>query len=83
MVMTTKERVLATLNKIVIIDDYHKDDCIFSQEYGFQPVTFVYILKQLSKDFNFMITDDFVDALENCTFAQLEILLEQYSGKAA
>ena len=43
----------------------------------------VYILQQLSKDYNFKITDDFVDALENCTFSRLEELLEQYGNTAA
>ena len=40
----------------------------------------VYILKNLAEDFQFDISDDFVDALDNCTFAQLEALLEKYSG---
>ena len=43
----------------------------------------VYILQRLAKDFNFAITDEFVDALENCTFAQLEQLLEQHTNTAA
>jgi len=38
-------------------------------------------LLELQKEFNFTITDDFVDAMESCTFAQLEALLEQYNGK--
>ena len=79
---STKERLLSFINTVVSMDSYVDDDCIFSQKYSIPPVAMVYILKQLSKDFNFKITDDFVDALEMCTFAKLESLLEQYSGAA-
>jgi len=80
---STKQRLLASINTVVPLTDYNGDDCIFSQQYPLSSVTMLYVLKQLEKDFNFSITDDFVDALEMCTFAQLEVLLEQYSGKAA
>jgi hypothetical protein len=65
----------------VRLEDYAPDDIIYSQKYGISPVAMVYILKQLSKDFDFKITDDFVDALEMCTFGRLEELLMEYSGK--
>ena len=80
---STKERLLVSLNKIMPIADYDNDDCIFSQKYAIHPVTMVYILQQLAKDFRFTIDDDFVDALELCTFAQLEALLEKYGDSIA
>ena len=76
--MTTKERSLASINTVLTLEDYQGDDCIFSQKYGIPPVMMVYVLKQLAKDFHFAINDDFVDALEMCTFTQLEALLERY-----
>jgi len=76
---STKERLLSAINIIIPLKDYDKNDCIFSQKYGIVPVAMVYILKKLAADFQFDITDDFVDALENCSFSQLELLLEQYS----
>jgi len=81
--MTTKERILTAINKVQPLDDYIDEDVIYTQKYGFSATNMVYILLELQNDFNFKITDDFVDAMENCTFAQLESLLEQYSGKAA
>jgi len=75
---TTKEKLLDSFRKVVLLDDYDETDCIFSQKYNIPPVIMVYILKQLEADFNFTISDDFVDALEMCTFAQLEELMEQY-----
>jgi len=80
---TVKKRLLTAINKVTPISDYDQNDCIFSQKYGFLPVTVVYILKQLESEFCFTLTDDFIDALEMCTFAQLEALLEEYSGKTA
>ena len=77
---STKERLLSCINTVMPMDSYLGDDCIFSQKYAISPVTMVYILKQLAKDFRFTINDDFVDSLEMCTFSQLENLLEQYSG---
>ena len=82
MSQTIKERLLATVNTIVPLGDYVSEDCIFSQKYPFSPVVMVYILKQLAGDFRLIITDDFVDALETCTFAKLEELLEQYENTA-
>jgi hypothetical protein len=38
---------------------------------------------QLSKDFCFDICDDFVDAMENITFAQFEKLLLKYENGQA
>jgi len=80
---TTKGRLLDSIRKVILLDDYDRDDCIFSQKYSIPAVIMVYILKQLESDFCFTITDDFVDALEMCTFARLEELLEQYSNTAA
>ena len=77
-----KERLLNTVNKVVQLNDYEPQDCIFSQKYNIPPVAMVYILQKLAEDFNFAIIDDFVDALEMCSFAQLEALLEQYSNSA-
>ena len=79
----TKERLLAAINTVTPLDDYVKSDCIFSQKYSFDASMMVYILLRLSTAFHFTITDDFVDALENITFAGLEELLEQYSNTAA
>ena len=76
-------KLLASINTVVPLKEYAPDDIIFSQKYGISPVAMVYILKQLEKDFDFTITDDFVDALEMCTFARLESLLEEYSGQHA
>ena len=81
--MTTKERIIAIINKVQPLNNYNSEDIIYIQKYGFSATAMVYILLELQKEFNFTITDDFVDAMENCTFAQLEILLEQYSGKVA
>ena len=72
---TIKKQLLATINTVVPLGDYVSEDCIFSQKYPFSPVAMVYILKQLAEDFRLTITDDFVDALEMCTFANLEKLL--------
>ena len=40
----------------------------------------IYILQKLSTDFNFTLDDDFIDAMEMCTFAQFEALLEKYEN---
>jgi len=80
---TTKERLLSAINAVLPLHDYEGNDCIYSQKYSFSPAVMVYILQKLTQEFQFTITDDFVDALEMCTFAQLEALLEEYSGKAA
>jgi len=79
----TKERILTAINSIAQLNDYVGSDCMFSQKYLLPAVAWGYILKQLAEDFSFAITDDFVDALEMCTFAQLEALLEQYESTAA
>lgn len=81
--MSTKERILKAINKLLPIDEYNECDYIFSDKYSLTSTVMVYVLLELSKDFNFKITDDFIDALEMCTFAQLETLLEEYSNKAA
>ena len=83
MTPSTKDRLLTAINTVIPLINYEKSDCIFSQKYGIVPVAMVYILKKLAEEFQFTITDDFVDALENCTFAQLGTLLEEYSNKAA
>ena len=77
---TTKERLLNAINAVIPLADYDPDDCIFAQKYGITAPAFVFILQRLSADFGFSITDDFVDALENCTFVQLENLLEQQAA---
>lgn len=78
-----KERLLSLINTVVPLENYCGSDCIFSQKYSLSPVIMVYLLKALEKEFHITITDDFIDALEMCTFAQLEILLEQYGSKTA
>ena len=81
--ISTKERLLTAINTALPLKDYKREHYIFSSEYFISATDMIYILKQLSADFKFTITDDFVDALENCTFARLEELLEQYSNTAA
>ena len=81
--LNTKERILSVINTVAKMNDYVSSDCIYSQKYSLPAVAWGYILKQLATDFQFTITDDFVDALEMCTFARLEELLEQYSNTAA
>ena len=76
--MTTKERLLNAINKVLPLNDYNSTDCIFSGTYNMSATAMVYILLELQKDFNFKINDDFVDAMEMCTFAQFEELLEKY-----
>ena len=80
---STKNRILAAINTVVPLQDYEKDDCIFSQKYALTPVAVVYLLQELSKNYQFAITEDFVDALEYCTFGRLEELLEQYVENAS
>ena len=75
-----KNKLLDSVNIVFKLTEYNKEDCIFSQKYNIPPIVIIYILLQLSKDFQFKITDDFVDALEMCTFGQLETLLEKYEG---
>ena len=72
-----KQRILSAINIAVPLSDYESEDCIFSQKYAISPAAMVYILKKLAADFSFTITDDFVDALEMCTFGKLEELLLQ------
>jgi len=79
-----KERVLSAINTVMPLDDYDPGNSLYSVEYRINSVDMVYILMQLSKDFNFDICDDFVDAMENITFAQFEELLFRYeNGQAA
>jgi hypothetical protein len=78
--MKTKARILSAINTVAELNDYTADDCIYSQKYNLPSVAWSYILIQLAKDFNFAITDDFVDALEMCTFERLELLLEQHGS---
>ena len=75
---TTKERLLSVIKTVVKIDDYQKEDYIFSSKYSINAINMVYILLRLEKEFNFVIDDDFVDSLELCTFYRLESILEQY-----
>ena len=77
-----KERLLTAINTVLPLDDYNEADYILSEKYRISAVAMVYILQKLSAEFQFTINDDFVDALEMCTFGRLEELLEQYSGTA-
>jgi len=81
MMKELKERLLLTINKVIPLKDYESNDCIFSQKYSITSVSMVYILMKLTDEFNFTITDDFVDSLEACTFGDLENLLVQYEGR--
>ena len=76
------EKLLASINKIIPLEEYAPEDIIYSQKYNISPVAMVYLLNQLENDFNFRLTDDFIDALEMCTFARLEELLLEYSNNA-
>jgi len=39
--MTTKERLLAAINKVQPLDEYNSEDIIYGQKYGFpQPLWF-------------------------------------------
>jgi len=78
--MTTKEKLLICINKVQPLDDYEIDDVIFSIKYRLSATDIVYIILELAKTFSFVINDDFIDALEMCTFSKLEELLEQYDG---
>ena len=79
---STKERLLSAINSVLPLEDYSETDYVLSEKYRISAVAMVYILQKLSKDFHFTINDDFVDALDMCTFGRLEELLEQYSGTA-
>ena len=78
--MTTKQRLLTTINTVLPMKDYNAEDHIFSQSYGITATDMVYILQALAREFSFTIGDDFVDAMEMATFAQFEALLERYQG---
>ena len=80
--MTTKERLLSVINTVMPLDDYSGDDCIFSVKYGITPTNMVYILQKLMDEFSFSMDDAFVDAMEMCTFAQFENLLEEYENQS-
>ena len=74
-----KARIIAALSAVSSLEDYTDSDCIFSQKYAISPSDMIYVLKRLSEDFGFYITDEFVDALELCTFGQLEDILTEIS----
>ena len=78
--MTTKDRLISAINVVLPLDSYNSEDCIYSQKYDISATDIVYILQKLSKDFNFTISDDFVDAMEAITFADFENLLEKYEN---
>ncbi len=78
--MNTKERLLTAINTVLPLNDYNSNDCIFSDKYPMSAVDMVYILKRLALEFRFTIDDAFVDALEMCTFQQLESILARYDG---
>lgn len=75
-----KERLLLTIRTVIPFDDYHANDCIFSEKYDIATTDITYILLGLSNEFNFVINDDFVDAMEMCTFSKLEELLEKHEN---
>ena len=60
MQINTKQQLLSAINTVIKLDSYEPDDFIFSGKYGLSSVVMVYILLQLSQDFNFTINDDFV-----------------------
>jgi len=70
-----KQKILNAINIAVPLQDYQPEDCIFSQKYAISPAAMVYILQKLSTDFSFTISEDFIDALEMCTFGKLEELI--------
>ena len=80
---TTKERLLSAISTIAPLTEYEESDCIFSEKYAFSATDMVYILQALAKEFNFTIGDEFVDAMEMCTFTQLEALLEKHENTHA
>ena len=82
MSLNTKKRLISAINNATKLESYEGGDCIFSKKYAITPVNMVYILMNLAKEFKFAINDDFVDAMENCTFTKLESLLEQYENTA-
>ncbi|MCL2222620.1 MAG: hypothetical protein FWC20_09960 [Oscillospiraceae bacterium] len=73
----TKKKLLKAINKIFAISEYDEDDYIFSQKYSISPVVMVYILLELAQSFDVEITDSFIDALDLCTFGQLERLISK------
>ena len=75
-----KKRLISAINDVIPLSDYSGADIIYSEKYNATPTDMVYILLNISKEFNFIITDDFVDGLEMCTFDKLEELLEQYEN---
>jgi hypothetical protein len=78
-----KERLLAAINTVVPIEGYDDNDYLFGEKHSISPVDMVYILIQLGKEFNFDICDDYVDKLENATFADMEELLREFEGTKA
>ena len=81
--VSIKEEILNGINAIMRLDDYNRDDCIYSQKYGIPPAGIVYVLLHLSKAYGFQINDGFVDELEMCTFGKLEELAAAGRGDAA
>jgi len=78
-----KKQLLSVINTIVPLNDYAQEDHVFSQKYNISSTAMVYILQKLAADFHFAITEEFIDAMEMCTFGRLEALLRQYSNTAA
>ena len=60
----TKDRLLTAINTVITLETYSPADIIYSEKYNISPTDMVYILLKLEKDFNFKITDDFVDAMD-------------------
>ena len=78
-----KKQLLSAINTVVPLEDYVSDDYVFSQKYNISSTAMVYILQKLAADFKFTISEEFIDAMEMCTFGKLEELLEQYANTAA
>jgi len=78
---TTKERILSAINTVVPLSDYNASDSMYGMKYPLSPVDLVYILMELSKEFCFEVSEDFVDSMESITFGQFEELLISYENR--
>jgi len=76
--MNIKERLMSVINSVSHVHEYEPSDFIFSSKYSLTEVDMVYLIIELSNEFKFCINDKFIDALELCTFGELERMLEQY-----
>jgi len=72
-----KTQLLSAINTVVPLDDYAQEDHVFSQKYNISSTAMVYILQKLAADLQFTITEEFIDAMEMCTFGKLEELITE------